>query len=174
MNARHCEAWQDRLPELAGGLLSHRDATETKAHLRECESCRDEYEVVRAVRLASPPIPPGLEARIQGRVREEFLGAEEPDGSGHAAAEILPLQPRFRVSTWGLSAAAVVILALGTGLIWTNRSGDVVQEPIVVAAQEAAPEAWLWDDGMVAGAPVYDGLSDEDLEALLEEFEGGA
>ncbi len=42
----------------------------------------------------------------------------------------------------------------------------------MVASQEPLPEAWLWDDGMVAGAPVFDGLSDEDLEALLKEFEG--
>jgi hypothetical protein len=65
-----------------------------------------------------------------------------------------------------------VILALGTGVIWNRRVPDVVQDAIVVASQDPLPEAWLWDDGMVAGAPVFDGLSDEELEALLEEFEG--
>jgi hypothetical protein len=28
-------------------------------------------------------------------------------------------------------------------------------------------------DGMVAGAPVFDDLSDEELEALVRELEGG-
>jgi len=77
------------------------------------------------------------------------------------------------VPTWALSAAAVVILALGIGVIGNNGELEVVQDPIVVASQDPLPEAWLWDDGMVAGAPVFDGISDEDLEALLEEFEGG-
>ena len=41
-----------------------------------------------------------------------------------------------------------------------------------MASQEPLPEAWLWDDGVVAGAPVLDDLTDAELEALLEEMEG--
>jgi len=66
----------------------------------------------------------------------------------------------------------VVVLALGTGVIWHNRTSDPTLDPILVASEEPIPEEWLWDDGMVAGAPVFDDLSDEDLEALIEEYEG--
>jgi hypothetical protein len=40
-----------------------------------------------------------------------------------------------------------------------------------VASEEPIPEAWLWDDGMVAGAPVFDDLTDAELEALIQEME---
>jgi hypothetical protein len=113
-----------------------------------------------------------LEEKIQTRVRAEF--GQEGRGAGPETPQVFPFRRRFRVPVWGLSAAAVAVLALGTSLIWGGGSGDGVQDPVLVASQDPAPEAWLWDDGMVAGAPVYDGLSDEDLEALLEDFEGGA
>ena len=71
-----------------------------------------------------------------------------------------------------MSAAAILVLALGTKVVMDGMGPEIVLDPIAVAAQEPLPESWLWDDGMVAGAPVFDGLSDEDLEALLEEFEG--
>jgi hypothetical protein len=66
----------------------------------------------------------------------------------------------------------VVVLALGTAFLWNQRGSELIQDPTAVAAQEPLPESWLWDDGIVAGAVVFDGLSDEDLEALIEEFEG--
>ena len=71
-----------------------------------------------------------------------------------------------------MTAAAILVLAFGTKVVMDGMAPEIVLDPIAVAAQEPLPEAWLWDDGMVAGAPVFDGLSDEDLEALLEELEG--
>jgi len=134
-----------------------------------------ESEVVMALRGARPEIPPDLEARVQARVREEMTRkrdrvAEEASGDRNRVIPIFN-RPGW-APAWALSAAAVVILALGTSVIWKQKAGDLLQDPIVVASQEPLPEAWLWDDGIVAGAPVFDGLSDEDLEALLEEFEG--
>ena len=41
-----------------------------------------------------------------------------------------------------------------------------------VMALEPLPESWMGDDGVVAGAPVFDALSDEALVTLLEEMEG--
>jgi hypothetical protein len=71
-----------------------------------------------------------------------------------------------------MSAAAIVVLALGTKVVMDRMGSEMVLDPIAVATQEPLPESWLWDDAMVAGALVLDGVSDEDLEALLEELEG--
>jgi hypothetical protein len=67
----------------------------------------------------------------------------------------------------------VVILSLGIGVIWNGADvPEVLQDPVQVAVDEPLPESWLWDDGLVAGAPVYDGLTDEQLEALIQELGG--
>jgi len=180
MTRMTCDEVRDLLPEMAreGPPAVERRALEE--HLRTCRPCRDELEVLRVVRGAldsSLQVPAGLEARIQGRIREEL-----PEGAGRRAGRqsaeparrVVPLfGRRFRAPAWALSAAAVVILGLGTAIIVHERGPDLVQDPIVVvASQDPVPEAWLMDDGMVAGAPVFDGLSGADLEALLKEFEG--
>jgi hypothetical protein len=77
------------------------------------------------------------------------------------------------VPNWGLSAAAVLVLSLGIGVIWNGeKPPELDQDTLQVLAGEPLPESWLWDDGLVAGAPVYDGLTEEQLEALIEELEG--
>jgi predicted anti-sigma-YlaC factor YlaD len=159
MTTPDCDKVKDLLPGWVAGGLDPVEHEAAEAHISACSECRAEAEVVRAVLDAEPPVPVGLEARIQSRVREKF--SRKP----------AVFRPRWAPS-WALSAAAMVILALGIGVIWDPTPPDVVQDPLVVASQDPLPEAWLWDDGMVAGAPVFDGLSDEDLEALLEELEG--
>jgi anti-sigma factor RsiW len=161
MTGRDCEIIRDLLPDLAAGSIVPEELGMVEAHLGSCPECRKELHLVMVLRGTRPEVPPELEARIRARVREEM------------ARDVIPIfgRPRW-APAWALPAAAVVILALGTGVIWNRRVPDVVQDAIVVASQDPLPEAWLWDDGMVAGAPVFDGLSDEELEALLEEFEG--
>jgi hypothetical protein len=127
------------------------------------------------MRGTKPTVPADLESRIQAAVRAEFSkpGSESADAPSFDEGSVVAIGRRFpRLPPWGLSAAAIVVLAIGIGVIRGPSGTDMDQDPIVVAAQEPIPEAWLWDDGMVAGAPVFDGLSDEDLEALLEELEG--
>jgi hypothetical protein len=173
MNPSECEIYRDLLPELAAGSLSPSDSEKLRIHLSSCTKCSEELGLLKTLRMSRPPVPQGLEDRIRARVREEF-GEGTLEQSGGRKTTVVPISSRRRlVPTWALSAAAVVILALGIGVIGNNGELEVVQDPIVVASQDPLPEAWLWDDGMVAGAPVFDGISDEDLEALLEEFEGG-
>jgi anti-sigma factor RsiW len=175
MTGPDCEIIRDLLPELAAGTIAPEEGGMAEAHVSSCPDCQKELEVVMALRDARPEVPSGLEARIQARVREAMtreparVVEEGPPETGR----VIPIFGRSRwAPAWALSAAAVVILALGTSVIWNLRVSDMIQDPIVVASQEPLPEAWLWDDGIVAGAPVFDGLSDEDLEALLKEFEG--
>jgi hypothetical protein len=180
MTRMTCDEVRDLLPEMAREGPPAADRPALEEHLRTCQDCRIELEVLRVVRGAldsSLQVPAGLEARIQDRIREELpeaAGGRAGLGSGEPVGKVVPLFPRrLRPPAWALSAAAVVILGLGTAIILHERGPDLVQDPIVVvASQDPVPEAWLMDDGMVAGAPVFDGLSDEDLEALLEEFGG--
>lgn len=166
MNQEECDRIRDLLPESLSGGLGGADADAVEAHLAACDGCRGEVEVLSALTRARPEPPPGLEGRIKARVQEEF-------GAGERQADVIPIRHRFRrIPAWALSAAALLVLALGTKMLLDENGQDLVQDPIVVANQEALPEAWLWDDGMVAGDLVLDGLSDEDLEALLEEFGG--
>jgi hypothetical protein len=175
MKGPDCEIVRDLLPERAVGSSPAEEGDPVEAHLRSCPDCQRELFLIQAVRSGRPEVPPELEARIHARIRGEFEEAADPsiDGVSSRSDAAQPVIGRRRWSpAWVLSAAAMVILALGTRLIWNQGDPEIVQDPIVVASQEPLPESWLWDDGIVAGAPVFDGLSDEDLQALLEELEG--
>lgn len=177
MTGPACEAIKDRLPDVAAGTLPQAEEASIQAHLLSCADCRAELELVRGLRAAlenESAVPSGLEGRIQALVREERGEAQE-ESVGPRTLDIgaQGAEPhRRRAPAWALSAAAVVVLALGTGIIWNRIGTEGGPDPLAVASQEPLPEAWLWDDGMVAGAPVFDGLSDAELEALLKEFEG--
>lgn len=170
MNVPDCERVVEVLPDWILGTLDPKLGMEMERHLGSCPDCTREEEVLRQI-LALRPTPPGdLADRIQARVREEMVLAAK----AKEQADVVPLfrRPRW-APTWALSAAAVVLLSLGIGVIWNGEEApEGGPDSTQVAAEEPIPEAWLWDDGMVAGAPVYDGLTDEQLEALIEELEG--
>jgi hypothetical protein len=80
------------------------------------------------------------------------------------------------VPAWALSAAALLVLAVGTPLMVTrmNDSTPLTPSEEFAFADEAVPSVWASDDGLIAGEPSFDGLSDEALLALLAELEAGA
>jgi anti-sigma factor RsiW len=170
MSKRDCERIQEVLPEWILGSLKPGLGSEVKRHLASCPDCTRDEETLRQVLASRPTPPPDLPGRIQARVREEMASA----GSAMTKErDVIPLirRPRW-APTWALSAAAVVILSLGIGVLWNGEEApEVGIDSVQAAAEEPLPEQWLWDDGMVAGAPVYDGLTDEQLEALIEELE---
>jgi hypothetical protein len=175
MTDNHCERILDLLPEWASDHLDRAAGEAVEDHLAVCDSCRESAEVVRSLIRFRPDPPTGLENRIQSRVREEF-GDEaglQGDRDRKQTSKVVPIRTRRRlVPTWALSAAALVVLGLGTKALLDENGQDVVLDPVSVAAEDPIPEAWLWDDGIVAGGLVLDGLTEEDLEALLEEFGG--
>ena len=117
--------------------------------------------LIQALQEARPTPPHALEARVKARLRENRPSEADTAIRGRFGVRRL-------IPTWAMSAAAILVLAVGTKVVMDGLGPEIVLDPNAVAAQEPLPEAWLWDDGMVAGAPVFDGLSDEDLEALLE------
>jgi len=167
MKSPQCEVVRDRLPDYVAGILDEVGAAAVVDHVSSCSECRVEEGLVRALFESRPMAPEGLEARIQARVREEMGSAPQ------AGAKVLPMRKRRSwAPTWAMSAAALVVLSLGIGVVWQGQTPEVDMDPLEVAVDEPVPESWLWDDGIVAGAPLYDGLSDEDLETLIRELEG--
>jgi hypothetical protein len=68
-----------------------------------------------------------------------------------------------------VAAAAVAVLAMGAPWVLVRTASsppsDLLPpgEPVTV---------WLTDEPLVAGGPMLDGLSDDELRRLLEEMDG--
>jgi len=76
-----------------------------------------------------------------------------------------------------LAAAALLVLAVGTPSMMermTDVPGPAGAEELAMAERTLTPSVWASDDGLIAGSPALDGLSDAALLALLEELEAGA
>ena len=73
------------------------------------------------------------------------------------------------IGGWQLSSAAVLVLALGTAVIWRNQGGTL-PSPVPIDVLDPVAESWLLDDGVIAGGALLDDLSDEVLESLLDDL----
>jgi len=145
MSEARCEMVRERLPDLVGGRLAPADAALVEAHLDVCPECGDEAALLRLLFA-----PAELERRIEGSTRRARLRAYHP--------------------WWGVAAASVAAVALGIGVM--SRDTPAVEEvevPGIVAGVEET-SLWVADDGLVAGAPALEGLSDEALLLLLDEM----
>lgn len=183
-----CDTVQDLLPELASGRLQGDAERAVRTHAAGCAECGDLLESLSLLAEAAVPVPPGLETRIQKAVAEAQNGAgavstatspagRSTRGSGARRSSLA------RLSTWGWAAAAVLALVVGRGVFLdqggsTGGEADILDgvvtgsETELVALGEFTGPTVVPEVGMVAGAPVLDGLSDEDLMTLLEEWEG--
>ncbi len=159
MNTMTCEELADRLPDWAAGRLAGPEAEATAAHVHGCADCAAQAALLRALVASRPTAPAGMSERIAVALREPSRSAP-------------PAITGWRRPQWVVSAAAVLVLALGTVVFRqtaeptdvtavSSALGDVVEEE---------PVAWTLDDGAVAGAPVLDDLSEEALATLIEEL----
>ncbi len=150
MNQTECGAVRESIPDVVAGEASEAVVALVQAHVLECAECAEELELARALHASRATIPVDVSGAVLARLRREA-----------------------RVSTrpwWGVSAAAVAALALGIG-ITGGPTSDVVPDAGVEAVAEAEEEElWLSDDGVLAGAPVFEALSDEALADLLDEL----
>ena len=151
-----CAQIMGRFPDWNRGTLNPEEVALLEEHLAGCEACSAEAEFVRMLDRTRPEPPPGLLTEIEQALDAEL--ASRPVG-----------RLRRRAAPWTWSAAAALVMALGTALVWQQ----IRVEPMVIAeGLEPVPESWLTTDAVVAGALVLDDLSDEDLSALLEEVGG--
>ena len=74
-----------------------------------------------------------------------------------------------RTIGWQLPAAATIVLALGTSLVWQRTQTFPETSQL---AQESFVMVWADGDALVADAPMLEDLSEEELAVLLEELGG--
>ncbi len=144
-----CGTVRELIPDLVAGRLSLAEVALVKDHAAACGECRAELELVRLLHASRAEAPAGLAERV---VR--------------AAASRRPAR-----TWWGISAAAIAALALGIGIVSDQASDATADLPAFVREAEEG-EIWLSDDGLVAGAPALDDLTDEALLELLDELTG--
>jgi anti-sigma factor RsiW len=162
MNETVCADMVDRLPDWVAGRLDASGAARVGAHVAVCARCAAEAELVRGLHAARPLAPAGLAARIADAARADV---------GRARG---PAVRRRLAPAWALSAAAVLVLAVGTSVLMERSEPPVEPAPTEIAGLTVDDDAGVWiaDDALVAGAPVLEELSDDDLAALLEEMGG--
>ncbi len=153
-----CADVKDLLPEWIRGEVEESDRAVVVAHVSSCESCTEEVELLRRIQAAAFSTPASLASEIKSAVAAEI--------GSNAGVEYRRAK---RFTGWRLPAAASVVLALGTALIWQRiqalpEVGPLGQDPFAVV--------WPSDDADVAGVPMLADLSDEDLALLLEELGG--
>jgi hypothetical protein len=143
-----CAEVKDLLPEWIRRELGEGDRAVVTAHVSSCASCSGEVELLERIWGAAFSTPASLASEIKSSVAVEM-----ESGTGFEYSQAA------RFARWRLPAAATVVLALGTALVWQRT--------------QALPAAlWPSDDADVAGVPMLADLSDEDLALLLEELGG--
>ncbi len=156
MNGPEINGWSSRLPEWVDGELDPAERALLEEALARDPDLRSEAELVRAMKDARPEPPADLAASIVGRLNAERAATAS----------------RSRLLRgWRLSTAAILVLAMGTAVIWQNRFGTLPTFSNVSSTQVPLSDSWLLDDGVVAGGAVLDDLSDEELALFLDELE---
>ena len=108
MKKIECADMKDLLPGWVRRELEESDRDVVAAHVDSCASCSAEVDLIRRIQAAGFSPPASLASDIKSALAEELVS-----GAGVAYGG----QSR-RFGHWRLSAAATVVLALGTALIW--------------------------------------------------------
>lgn len=138
---------RDLLPDLLHGRLDAAARAAVETHLRTCEDCRDEVELLRS---------------MQGALRR--APAVDVDA---IVAQIPPYRPPARhhsTKSWGgwRIAAAITLLAAGGTSVVVARTGD--RKPATVrSAAVSAPRELALTGGAVGE------LDDSELSALIDD-----
>lgn len=154
MNEATCGTVRELIPDVASERLGEEASALVGAHLAACAECRHELALVRTLRESRLTVPVGLASRVSQAVRRDRRGSRRP--------------------WWGISAAAVAALALGIGMASEPTTTAVpALAPAFASENETEAELWLSEDGLLAGAPALETLSDEALLQLLDELAAG-
>lgn len=153
MSDLQCGTARELIPDFVGSRLASDDVAAAEEHLTSCAECRAELELAQLLFASRADVPSGLAERVVAAVRTDRVGSRRP--------------------WWGITAAAVAALALGIGIA-SEPSSQLDLEVPGYAYEVEEGALWLSDDGLLAGAPSLDALSDEALEQLLDELLVGA
>lgn len=150
MTAMDCATIRDAIPDVAAGRAGDEERARVEAHADGCDDCRAELALARALFRARETAPLDLSRRVLMTLRRAGRSPRRP--------------------WWGISAAAVAALALGIGITSRTPEARLPASTDLAVETEDEGELWLADDGVLAGAPVFETLSDEALAELLEEL----
>jgi len=165
MSGTSCGQIRHLIPDVAGDRVAAQEVQRVETHLAGCADCADELRLARLVHASRPDAPEGLAARVSEAVRRDRA-------SGRSAATRVGPHREGRSGAdrrwWGVAAAAVAAIAVGIGM----RSGSPAVPAVVPAYAQEIEEGgwWISDDGLVAGSPTLDGLSEEALLRLLDDL----
>lgn len=167
-----CEMMMELLTAHAERTLDGDTRRGVEAHMSSCADCRAEFKIIQALVDSEPmAVPVDLEARVLAAAREALEGRE----AGREVAtgsDIVALKPRWTAPSWAMGAAAVLVLALGTPLLMNQMSDSSGEGTETLLMDDPIATVWTTDDGLIAGAPALDMLTDEELSLLLAELGG--
>ncbi|MGD2047280.1 MAG: zf-HC2 domain-containing protein [Gemmatimonadota bacterium] len=152
MNHEMCGTVRELIPDFVGNRLADADLATVERHVVDCRDCAAELELAQMIFAGRPRVPEGLVERLTASVRTARTHQVEPSRGW-----------------WGVAAAVVAALALGIGLSSHPSPGAPADVP-GYAYEVDEGEIWVSDDGLLAGAPLFDDLSDDALLQLLDEL----
>lgn len=108
--ARHLT--EDQRQELADGTSSLADISGAEAHLRQCASCRDDVDRLRALmrRVETIPAPAPISDDLWPAIRSR-IDAAKIEPLADSARRLRPRRP-WKVPALAIAAAVIVILVL--------------------------------------------------------------
>lgn len=171
------EHWTDRLSEYLDNDLTLADRAAANAHLRICPACAAMLDELRAVTARAHALADAAPANDLWPAIAAAIGSD-----------ISPLSPRrkangrrrFSFSVPQLAAAAVVLVTLSGGIVWTlgvPRAGTVAVSSASPASrsQSPAPGGSLRQTGFTTPRPTAEQSYDAavaDLERVVEAGRG--
>jgi anti-sigma factor RsiW len=165
---------RDLLPEYAHGALERDEAARVAAHLADCAICREELALLEQIRDGLTRGAPQIDvAAIVRALPSSVLAVGE-------TPRLRVLTPRRWVNrhVWQYAAAAGLILAAGSGIVWKfapeGQPARLADSSQVAAtpAVDATPTSGSMgaDDGITFGGGLSD-LSVDDLQLLLGQMD---
>ena len=154
MMAMQCDQVRDLMPELLAHRLSAVDEARVQAHIAQCDECRAEMSLGRAIaaRRYTPAV--GLEARVLAATANRRI-------------------PYWSGARMTLAASIAIALIGGSVLLappfmMTPGEAPVAQTPAPVPG---GPGFLGVDDAFASGAASLNDLSVEELRRLLAELD---
>ena len=170
------EHWTSRLSEYLDNDLTASERTAADAHLRTCPACRATLDELRAVT-----------ARAQALADRAPVNDLWPAIAAAIGSDISPLSPRreprpgrrrFSFSVPQLAAAAILLVTLSGGLVWTlgaPRATTVAAAPAAGSTPAAAPSSAVRATGFTTPRPTAEQSYDaavSDLERVVQAGRG--
>lgn len=153
------DRWTDRLSDYVDDELDGPERNALEQHLLQCEACRRALDEIRRVTARAARLP------LRAPERDLWPGIE------HRIRAIRPARRTITLSLPQLAAAAVLLVALSGGLIWTLRGPARVAE----TARDGSPVSGTEHPSARVPVSLADQTYDRavaDLQRTLDERRG--